>query len=83
MGFEDEGIVALSGAHTLGRAFQAREFFLGDMVGWGLFLFVFGKVGWLTWNKGPVETPSNMALFSTRREVAWWKTAMVMQRSGT
>lgn len=23
MGFDDEGIVALSGAHTLGRAFQA------------------------------------------------------------
>lgn len=41
MGFDDKGIVALSGAHTIGRAFRERSGTVkegyGEMLGWYVF----------------------------------------------
>ena len=40
MGFDDKGIVALSGAHTIGRAFRERSGTekegYGEMLGWNV-----------------------------------------------
>lgn len=44
MGFGDEGIVALSGAHTLGRAFKVKV--VGVSVGSGLLLFAVRNERW-------------------------------------